>query len=190
MADVAISYSSNDRPIAAALARDLTARGFDVWWDFALYAGDDFHDVIRAEIAKAKAVVVIWSEAAVASAWVRGEAVEASDLGKLISTHAPSFDPRKAPINFRTLHCEPVVNRERVVDAIKRKVVKVKTRQEVSIPAVPWTSDDVQMVELHSKAKAGDAESQFVMGSFHEFWYGDAVEAAYWYRRAMEQGYG
>ncbi len=85
MADVFISYSKFDRAIAQSLADDLKAEGFDVWWDFELYAGDDFHEMIRAEIAVAKAVVVIWSQTAVASKWVRGEAQEADDDGKLIS---------------------------------------------------------------------------------------------------------
>jgi len=49
MADVFISYSKADRAVAEALAADLKARSFDVWWDFELYAGDDFHDMIRGE---------------------------------------------------------------------------------------------------------------------------------------------
>lgn len=121
MADVFISYSKADHAIAKALADDLVAAGFEVWWDFQLYAGDDFHDMIRNEIAKAKAVIVIWSETAVASKWVRGEAVEASEHGTLISTHIPGFDPRKVPINFKALHCEPVSNQERIFGAVERK---------------------------------------------------------------------
>ncbi len=132
MADVFISYSKYDRAIAEALADDLRAEGFDVWWDFQLYAGDDFHDMIRAEIAKAKAAVVIWSETAVASKWVRGEAQEADDSGKLVSTSAPGFDLRKVPINFRPLHCEPVVNRARIVAAIRNK--GVATGRPSSVP--------------------------------------------------------
>lgn len=129
MADVFISYSKVDRAIAESLADDLKARGFGVWWDFELYAGDDFHDMIRAEIAKAKAVVVIWSDTAVTSKWVRGEAVEASDHGTLISAHIPGFDARKVPINFRALHCEPVVNRARLITAIERKGAKASKSQ-------------------------------------------------------------
>lgn len=124
MADVFISYSKADRQVAEELAKDLAAAGFDVWWDFELYAGDDFHDMIRAEIAKAKAVIVIWSETAVASKWVRGEAAEADDHGTLISTSVIDFDARRVPINFRTLHCEPVANRARLFGAIERRGAK------------------------------------------------------------------
>lgn len=95
-----------------------------MWWDTKLYAGDDFHDVIREEIGKAGAVVVIWSEAAVSSIWVRGEAEEAFNQGKLISVHVEGFDKAKLPINFRTLHCECIVNIEGITGSVQRKNVK------------------------------------------------------------------
>lgn len=137
MADVFISYSKADVASAKALADDLTAKGFSVWWDFALYAGDDFHETIRAKIATAKAVVVIWSESAAGSKWVRGEAEEASDLGTLISTHISGFDPRRVPINFRALHCENLANLDRIAAAIDRKGA---SRRSVSTLAKPATS--------------------------------------------------
>jgi hypothetical protein len=121
VADVFISYEKSDRALAQALADDLEAAGYVVWWDFHLNPGDDFHDTIRSMIAKATAVIVIWSEPALASAWVRGEAEEATDHGSLISTTAPGFDPRRVPINFRVLRCEPVVNRDRLIAAIEQK---------------------------------------------------------------------
>ena len=50
MPDVFISYSKTDRAIAEALADDLRDRGVEVWWDYQLYAGDDFHDAILAAL--------------------------------------------------------------------------------------------------------------------------------------------
>jgi TIR domain len=124
MAEVFISYSKKDHAAAEELARRLTARGFDVWWDFQLYTGDDFHEVIRTEIQQALAVVVIWSEASVASQWVRGEAQEAFDLAKLLPTYCPGFDPKRVPINFRALHTESVENIDAIVRAIERKCAR------------------------------------------------------------------
>jgi TIR domain len=54
MADVFISYSKTDRAVAEELATCLRLMGYEVWWDFQLVAGDDFHDTIRQEIGKAK----------------------------------------------------------------------------------------------------------------------------------------
>ncbi len=140
MADVFISYSKVDRSIAEALANDLKEDGYDVWWDFELYAGDDFHHVIRRELAEAKAVIVIWSESAVTSQWVRGEAQEAFDQGKLIATHVPYFDTRKLPINFRALHTENVGSRANIVRAVERCGVRAL---RASPCAKPLPDDDV-----------------------------------------------
>lgn len=95
----------------------------DVWWNAELYAGDDFHDRILEEIGKAKAVIVIWSDAAVASRWVRGEASLADESDKLIMTHVPGFDAHRIPINFRALHCESAEARKRISAALESRGV-------------------------------------------------------------------
>src|SRR5258705_9202085 len=187
MSDVFISYSKIDRPLAEGAANDLKARGFDVWWDYELYAGDDFHGVIRAEIAKAKAVVVIWSESAIDSRWVLGEADEAFHLGTLISTHAPNFDVRKVPFDFRTLRCEPIANLDRVVLAIERKGAKGKVAPQ---PAAPSIEADPHR-DLRARAAAGDAKAQLQLGFKYAIGEGatkDEREAVRLYRLAAEQG--
>ena len=76
MADVFISYAREDRPFAARLAHALEAGGRTVWWDREILPGKDFAELIAAELAQAKAVVVIWSPASGKSGWVRDEAHE------------------------------------------------------------------------------------------------------------------
>ena len=187
MADVFISYSKVDRAIAESLANDLKARGFEVWWDFELYAGDNFQSMIRVEIAKAKAVVVIWSDTAAVSEWVYGEAMLASRRGTMVSAHVPGFDVHEVPINFLPLHCEPVVNRDRLVAAIERKGVKGKIAAPKSAPIDESTPLD----ELRARAAAGEADAQNELGLRHYF--GRSVlqsyeEAARLYGLASEQG--
>ena len=92
MADVFVSYARDDRPIAKELVDKLEAAGFDVWWDYHVYVGDDFRSHINDEIRKARAVIVIWSDRATKSRWVPGEADLAFECGTLISTAVPSFD--------------------------------------------------------------------------------------------------
>jgi hypothetical protein len=84
VADVFISYSKKHRPLTERVAElleslscvgpDGTAEPITVWWDKSLLSGDVFHREITQEIDKAVAVVVIWSEGAVASDWVYAEA--------------------------------------------------------------------------------------------------------------------
>ena len=47
MADVFISYSKADRPLALKLAAMLEAEGWKVWWDTSLTIGDDFRNEIN-----------------------------------------------------------------------------------------------------------------------------------------------
>lgn len=77
MADVFISYSSKDRALAEALARDIEAAGWSVWWDPEIRAGENYRDVILRELDAAKAVVVIWTKNSTKSEWVISEASRA-----------------------------------------------------------------------------------------------------------------
>ena len=124
MADIFISYSKVDRQVAQALAAELQAHGYNVWWDFELYAGEDFHEVILAELDRAKAVIVIWSDPAVGSRWVRGEAEHAAKQSKLVPTHVRGFDTTRIPLNFKAFHTESLDNRTRILRAVERLGVR------------------------------------------------------------------
>lgn len=122
MADVFISYSKADRPHAEALADELELHGYKVWWDTALYGGEDFHDTILRALDDAKAVIVIWSESSVKSQWVRGEAQHAQSQQKLIPTKFAELRETDIPLIFRTLHTEPLEDRDRILRAVERLV--------------------------------------------------------------------
>src|SRR5215472_11525103 len=65
MADVFISYAKTDRPLALKLAAMLEAEGWKVWWDTSLTIGNDFRNEIMTELGRARAVVVIWTDASI-----------------------------------------------------------------------------------------------------------------------------
>jgi tetratricopeptide (TPR) repeat protein len=104
MADVFISYSSQDRDRVRPIAEALIKRGLSVWWDRALAAGDDYTRVIERELAAAKAVIVVWTETSVQSAFVRDEAGRARDDGRLL----PILLDRNAqiPLGFGAFQAE------------------------------------------------------------------------------------
>ena len=98
MADVFMSYVSQDRTIAEKVTRGLQAAGFSVWWDRDIYAGTDFAMEIDRELGVARFVIVLWSAASQASKWVRDEAAQARDENKLIPVCVDGAQP---PLGFR-----------------------------------------------------------------------------------------
>ena len=98
MTDVFLSYAGEDRERAGALARSLEARGWSVWWDRKIVAGQTFDQAIEHELETARSVVVLWSASSIASEWVKNEAAAAAERSVLV----PALIERvKLPLEFR-----------------------------------------------------------------------------------------
>ena len=98
MADVFISYASEDRPRAGMIARALEGCGWSVWWDRKIVAGQAFDQTIERELDAAATVVVLWTAASVGSEWVKNEAAAAAERGVLVPV---LLDDVKLPLEFR-----------------------------------------------------------------------------------------
>ena len=97
-ADIFISYARKDLDRVEPIARALASLGYRVWWDADLRVGRRFDEEIERVLAAARCVLVVWTQAAVHSHWVRAEAAEALDADKLV----PVFlEPVKPPLYFR-----------------------------------------------------------------------------------------
>lgn len=117
--DVFISYVSEDRGFAKVLAEELEAEGYSVWWDRELIAGQDFSDQIDKQLKTARAVVVIWSPASVASRWVRGEAETGANRRRLIQVLADGLTPELLPsAGLRTIQTVDFDDRPGILTAI------------------------------------------------------------------------
>ncbi len=84
MADIFISYSSEDKTYVKGIADILEQQGWSVWWDRQITIGQRFDNVIEEELTKAHCVIVIWTQRSVVSEWVKNEANEAAQSGKLV----------------------------------------------------------------------------------------------------------
>ena len=98
MADVFVSYVSEDRAIAEKISRGLEGAGFSVWWDRHIHGGVGFRKEIDRQLGAAKVVVVLWSAASLDSEWVCDEAQQARDENKLIPLRLDGVQP---PLGFR-----------------------------------------------------------------------------------------
>ena len=84
MADIFISYSSEDKTNVRLIAELLEQQGWTVWWDRQIPIGKQFDTVIEEELQKSCCVIVVWTRRSVKSEWVKNEANEAGQLGKLV----------------------------------------------------------------------------------------------------------
>ena len=100
--DIFISYAREDRELARGLAEELEAQGWSVWWDREIAAGERFDQVIARALEGARCVVVLWSEAAIESRWVRDEAAAAFERGALVP--ALVEEDLAPPLGFRSVH--------------------------------------------------------------------------------------
>ncbi len=98
---VLISYSREDRDVAASLAKLLEQEKFSTWWDWQIIGGTNYRQAIGGAIAKADKVIVLWSEHSVTSDFVIDEAARAKLAGKLIPV---SIDGSEPPLGFGALH--------------------------------------------------------------------------------------
>ncbi|MGE0592507.1 MAG: TIR domain-containing protein [Vicinamibacterales bacterium] len=95
--DVLISYKSEERPVAARLAAALSAKGWHVWWDHHIVAGDAYRRVIAEKLQQARCVVVLWSSRSVESDFVLDEAARAHRLRTLVPVRIEAVD---IPLGF------------------------------------------------------------------------------------------
>lgn len=106
MPDIFISYAREDRETAERLAHVLEDEGWSVWWDRHIPAGKRFDEVIGASLDRAKCVIALWSQAAIASQWVAEEAEEGKERGVLVPAMIEAVEP---PLGFRRIHAADLV---------------------------------------------------------------------------------
>jgi len=102
MSDIFISYARSTADQAQAITEALRGLGYNVWRDDEIPANRAYAEVIEERLAKAKAVVVIWSAEAAKSEWVRSEAERARADRKLVQL---SVDGARLPMPFDQTQC-------------------------------------------------------------------------------------
>jgi tetratricopeptide (TPR) repeat protein len=102
MADVFLSYARPSAKGAKLVAGALRTSGYSVWFDEHLPGHRAYSDVIQEQLESARAVIVLWSNEAVRSQWVRSEANRARQKGQLVQAR---LDDARLPMPFDQIHC-------------------------------------------------------------------------------------
>ena len=102
MADVFLSYARPSANAAKLVAEGLRACGYSVWFDESLPAHRAYSEVIEEQLESAAAVLVLWSDEAARSQWVRSEANRARETGRLIQVR---LDNSRLPMPFDQVQC-------------------------------------------------------------------------------------
>ena len=105
MASVFLSYDRDDTAKARPIAVALEKAGHSVWWDRHIKGGAQYSKEIETALEAAEAVVVLWSTNSVESAWVRDEAAEGRDSGRLVPV---LLDDSAPPLGFRQVQAIPI----------------------------------------------------------------------------------
>lgn len=165
--DIFLSYARQDRGTARLFAEGLVDEGFSVWWDASLHSGETFDEVIERNLREAKAVVVLWSPASVASRWVRAEATLADRRNKL----APAIiEPCDRPIIFELTHASELSDwtgemsdaRWQSFVSDLHRLVKAHGDQEHAAggrqPASPQPATEKKVAEISSRAQSASRQ--------------------------------
>ena len=101
MNDIFLSYANDDLARIRPLVHFLAQHGWSVWWDRSIPFGKTYDQVIEEALDAARCVVVVWSQASVASHWVRTEAEEGRQRGILVPVMIDNNV--RLPLAFRLL---------------------------------------------------------------------------------------
>lgn len=108
MTDVFISYKREERGRCVAICTALVDLKLSVWFDAHIEPGTDFDREIEREVRRAKAVLVLWSELAADSDWIRAEARTGRQSERLV---AARLDDCLPPLEFASVQAVDLFDR-------------------------------------------------------------------------------
>ena len=180
-----VSYAREDRGRIEPLVALLRDEGFDVFWDTTMPSGAEWPEFLDAQLASAQVLIVLWTPAAVASRWVRTEALEALQQGKLMPVR---LDEVRPPFAFRQIHAFDLIGwqGDKADGRLTRLMAELHARPEAGLAPEPDVADAADVVPVpvprrtgwHWLAAAAAALALAGLGSWTWPWFAPAPAPA------------
>jgi hypothetical protein len=161
MADIFLSYAREDLARARLLAEALESRRWSVWWDRRMLHGQDVALYIQKQLDDARCIVVLWTKASVGSQYVRDEAGEGVNDGRLVPL---LLDAVKQPLGFRQLHAADLSDWTGGTshDEFERLVESI----HAIVPQLPAAAPEAAVMDDWPPETASPASASNVTGDF------------------------
>jgi len=166
--DVFVSYAREDRARAEHLVSALNEENCRVWWDDQINTGSKFDAILDQALNEAACVVVLWSERAVNSEWVKMEAQHGLAREHLLPVYIELVD---LPQPFHRLQTADLTDWDnlqgdhpafrRLVDDIFR-MVKVRRNKEADGNSVSGFGSQPAIAILPLENRADDSDEAYL----------------------------
>jgi adenylate cyclase len=161
-----LSYAREDADAAREVAEAVGRAGHEVWWDKQIQGGSRFSRAIDQALKDAEAVVVLWSETSVESAWVQDEAAEGRDSGRLVPV---LLDTCKPPLGFRQFQSVDLAKwrggdtpeLDALLEAIASTAAPAQAERKAASADKPASASEFSICVLPFVNMSGDPEQEY-----------------------------
>jgi hypothetical protein len=145
MSDIFLSYSRKDKTVAEKFAKLFESKGWSVFWDKQIPPGKSFDQFIKERLDASRCIIVLWSDASVASDWVKEEASRGIRQSKLVPVLIEKIDP---PLGFGRIEAAELYNWTRGAEDPDQQAELENLLQAITLMLEPSVDNDAAVLNM------------------------------------------